>query len=105
MSKPIEVTACRVFLNPEDDEHLMGFASIVLNDAFAVCDLKIINGHKGLFVAMPSRRRNNGTFHDVAHPINQGLRNLIEEVVLAEYHVQVTRSRESLATPSAAVLE
>ena len=81
----IQVTACRVFLNQSDDEHLKAFASIILNDCFAVCDLKIIQGNKGLFVAMPSRRRRDGTFHDVAHPINHSLREHIEQIVLIEY--------------------
>jgi stage V sporulation protein G len=85
MAPPIRVTGCRVFLNQSDDEHLKGFASVILNDEFAVCDLKIIMGHKGLFVAMPSRRRKDGTFHDVAHPILQTLRDHIETVVLDEY--------------------
>lgn len=87
MSEPtIRVTACRVYMNQVKDPHLKAFASIVFNDSFAVCDLKIINGNSGLFVAMPSRRRRDGTFHDVAHPICQSLRDHIEEVVLAEYH-------------------
>jgi stage V sporulation protein G len=62
-----------------------------LNEVFAVCDLKIIKGNKGLFVAMPSRRRRDGTFHDVAHPICQTLRDHIERVVLIEYNMVVTQ--------------
>ena len=91
MNSPLEVTSCRVYLNKEEDEHLKGFASIILNDVFAVCDLKIIRGNKGLFVAMPSRRRRDGTFHDVAHPICQTLRDHIEKVVLVEYNIVVTQ--------------
>ena len=82
----IEVTGCRVFLNPSDDDHLKGFASVILNEVFAVCDLKIIQGNNKLFVAMPSRRRRDGSYHDVAHPICQQLRDHIETVVLEEYH-------------------
>ena len=82
MSDVLHVTGCRVFLNQSEDERLKGFASIILNDEFAVCDLKIINGNKGLFVAMPSRRRRDGSFHDVAHPIVSTLREHIESVVL-----------------------
>lgn len=90
MSESMRVTGCRVFLNQTEDDRLKAFASIILNNEFAICDLKIIRGNGGVFVAMPSRRRKDGTFHDVAHPIVQGLREHIEEVVLGEYHVQLT---------------
>lgn len=89
MSQHVEVTDCRVYLNPVKDDRLKGFASIILNESFAVCDLKIIRGNKGLFVAMPSRRRRDGTFHDVAHPIAQPLREHIESTVLDHYHQTV----------------
>jgi len=85
MSESLRVTSCRVFLNEKEDDRLKGFASIILNDQFAVCDLKIIRGDRGLFVAFPSRRRRDGTFHDVAHPIVPRLRQHIEEIVLAKY--------------------
>lgn len=89
MPESLHVTGCRVFLNQTEDDRLKGFASIILNNEFAVCDLKIIRGNKGLFVAMPSRRRRDGTFHDVAHPIVPTLREHIETIVLNEYHQQV----------------
>lgn len=89
MSESLCVTGCRVFLNQVEDDRLKGFASIILNNEFAVCDLKIIRGNKGLFVAMPSRRRRDGTFHDVAHPIVPTLREHIEAVVLSEYNNQL----------------
>ena len=85
MAEPMQVTACRVFLNQIDDKHLKGFASIIFNDCFAVTDLKIIYGNRGLFVAMPSRRRRDGSFRDVAHPVSKDLRDHIEEVVLSHY--------------------
>ena len=90
MSESIRVTGCRVFLNQTEDDRLKGFASIILNNEFAICDLKVIRGNTGLFVAMPSRRRRDGTFHDVAHPIVQTLRDHIEAVVLGEYQAQLS---------------
>lgn len=95
----IRVSGCRVYLNPAEDEHLKGFASIILNEVFAVCDLKIIQGHNKLFVAMPSRRRRDGTFHDVAHPICQDLRDHIETVVLDAYYKQVESSSAESENP------
>jgi len=78
-----------VFVNEDYDDRLLGFASVVLNGDFVVSDLKIIRGHKGLFVAMPNKRRKDGEFHDVAHPIVPSLREHIETVVLNEYHHKI----------------
>ena len=89
----IQVTQCKVVINREDNERLKAFASIILNEQFAVCDLKIIKGHTGLFVAMPSRRRRDGRFHDVAHPICANLRDHIEQCVLGEYNRLVENHR------------
>lgn len=61
-------------------------ASIVINDCFAVHDIKILEGDKGLFIAMPSRRIPSGEFKDVAHPINAEVRALIEEKVFEAYN-------------------
>lgn len=89
MSESLHITGCRVFLNQVEDDRLKAFASVILNNELAVCDLKVIRGNNGVFVAMPSRRRRDGTFHDVAHPIVQTLRDHIEAVVLREYEVQL----------------
>lgn len=85
----IQVTDCRVFCNPVEDERLKAFATITLNGAFVVTDCKVINGEQGLFVAMPARRRKDGVFHDVAHPINQDLRAHIEQIILDAYEQQI----------------
>jgi stage V sporulation protein G len=101
MNEPtLRVTGCRVYPNPVPDEHLKGFASIVLNEVFAVCDLKIIQGNNKLFVAMPSRRRRDGTFHDVAHPICQNLRDHIERVVLEAFQKHVDSAAPADGTSS-----
>lgn len=89
----IQVTECRVYPSPVEDERLKAFATITLNGCFVVNDCKMINGNSGLFVAMPARRRNNGEFHKVAHPINQELRDRIEQAVLDAYWQQVPDSR------------
>jgi stage V sporulation protein G len=79
----MEITEVRVF--PVDEEKLKAYASIVLDACFIVNDLKIIEGKRGLFISMPSRRRKRGGYRDVAHPLNNETRRLIEECVLAEY--------------------
>ena len=80
----MEITEVRV--SPiEGDEKLKGFATVIFDNAFVVRDLKIINGQKGLFVAMPSRKMKDGSFKDVAHPLNNEMRRKLEEAVLSEY--------------------
>ncbi|MGK5088189.1 septation protein SpoVG family protein [Bdellovibrionota bacterium FG-2] len=65
--------------------------TIVLDDCFVIRDLKIISGNAGLFVAMPSKRRKDGTFKDIAHPLNQGTRTQVEKRVLDAYLDEIKR--------------
>lgn len=84
----MEITDVRVF--PVDEEKLKAFVSIVFDDCFVVSDIKIIHGQNGLFVSMPSKKRRNGTFRDIAHPLNQETRRLIEDRILARYEEVVS---------------
>ena len=84
----MEITEVRVF--PVDEEKLKAFVSIIIDDCFVVSDIRIISGASGLFISMPSKKRKNGTFRDIAHPLNSETRRRIEEKVLARY-------RETLA--------
>ena len=59
--------------------------SMTLDDEFVVHDIKIIDGDKGLFIAMPSRRAGDGEFRDIAHPINSETRDMIQRVILEKY--------------------
>lgn len=59
--------------------------SITLDDEFVVHDIKVIDGDKGLFIAMPSRRASDGEYRDIAHPINSATRDRIQEIILKEY--------------------
>lgn len=61
-------------------------ASVTIDDDFVVHDLRVVDGDKGLFVAMPSRKLPNGEYRDVAHPINTQTREMLQEAVLAEFH-------------------
>ena len=88
----MEITEVRLTLREED--RLKAFVSITFDNAFVVRGLKVIDGNTGLFVAMPSRRGKDGTFRDVAHPINNETRDMIENVVLEEYHRQLAGGGE-----------
>ena len=79
----MEITEVKVF--PIQEEKLKAFVSIVFDQCFMVNDIKIIQGRDGLFISMPSRKKKNGEFKDVAHPLNNETRRMIEEKVLAEY--------------------
>jgi len=80
----MEITDVRVF--PVEEEKLKGYATITFDDCFVVRDLKIISGTNGLFVAMPSKKRKDGTYRDVAHPLNSEMRSEIESRVIGAYN-------------------
>ena len=79
----MQITEVKVF--PVDEEKLRAFVSIVFDDCFMVNDIKVIQGKDGLFISMPSRKKRNGKFKDVAHPLNNETRKMLEDQILAEY--------------------
>lgn len=86
------------------DMRLKALVSITLDNAFAVHDIKVIEGPERLFVAMPSRKDDNGVFRDIAHPITPEARQLIESQILVAYHEYLENARASeisTATPQA----
>jgi len=89
----VEITDVRVF--PVGDEKLKAYVSIVFDRCFMVNDIKVIRGREGLFISMPSRKKRNGEFKDVAHPLNQETRRRVEERILAEYETAVAGDAES----------
>ena len=84
----MQVTEVNVF--PVNEEKLKAYVTITFDNCFVVRDLKIINGKDGLFVAMPSKKRKDGTFKDTAHPLNNETRDMIETSVLASYETAVS---------------
>lgn len=81
----MEITEVRVF-PVEDGGRLKAYATLVFDNTFIVRDLKIIQGDSGMFVSMPSRRRKDGSFRDIVHPLNQDMRNKLENQVVEEYN-------------------
>ena len=80
----MEITEVKVFPAKEGGR-LKAYATIVFDNCFIIRDLKIIEGNKGLFVSMPSRKRRDGTFRDIVHPLNTEMRREIEDRVVQEY--------------------
>ena len=79
----MDITQVKVF--PVEEEKLKAYVSIVLDDCFLVSDLKVIHGPNGLFISMPSKRKKNGEFKDIAHPLNRETRERMERRILDEY--------------------
>ena len=70
---------------PVNEEKLKAYITIILDNCFVVRDLKVISGATGLFVAMPSKRRKDGVYKDIAHPLNQQTRAVMEKRILEAY--------------------
>jgi len=69
----------------DGQNRLKAIAAITIDDCFVVHELRVIEGDNGLFVAMPSRKRSTGEYKDIAHPINQETRHIIENRVIEVY--------------------
>jgi len=89
----MEVTDVRL-RKVQTDGRMRAIASITLNDAFVVHDIRVIEGNAGLFVAMPSKRTPDGEFRDIAHPINSDMRTKIQEAILQAYATQDDANEE-----------
>ena len=86
----MEVTEITVSLRSEDK--LRAFVNVTFDDCFVVRGMKVIKGATGYFVSMPSRRMNDGTYRDIAHPITNEFREKVENAVLAAYYEESRRS-------------
>ncbi|RZS94478.1 septation regulator SpoVG [Cuneatibacter caecimuris] len=80
----MEITDVRVRKISREGK-MRALVSITLDNEFVVHDIKVLEGDKGLFIAMPSRRALDGEFHDIAHPIKSETREMIQETVLTKY--------------------
>jgi stage V sporulation protein G len=79
----MNITDVKVFIR--ESKQLKAFVNIVIDDAFIIRNIKVIEGEHGLFVAMPSRRVSTGEYRDIAHPINTETRKDIEDTIIAKY--------------------
>ena len=90
----MEITEVKVF--PVNEERLKAYVSITLDNCFVIRDLKIINGNNGLFVAMPSKKRKDGQFKDIAHPLNNETREMIENKIFESYEAELKKMGKNL---------
>lgn len=81
----MKITSVNVRKIEKEESRMKGIASVLLDDSFAVHDIRIIEGDNGLFIAMPSRKTAAGGYRDIAHPINPEVRAMFEEAILNAY--------------------
>ena len=86
----MEITEVKVF--PVVEDKLKAYVTITLDHCFIIRDLKVISGNTGLFIAMPAKRRKDGSYKDIAHPLNADTRERLEKAVLAEYEKHMQRT-------------
>ena len=79
----MQITDIKVF--PVNEERLKAYVTIIIDNCFLVREIKVVNGNSGYFVAMPSKKRKDGTYRDLAHPINQETRDMLEKAILDAY--------------------
>jgi stage V sporulation protein G len=81
----MKITSVNVRKIEKENSRMKGIASVLLDDSFAIHDIRIIEGDNGLFIAMPSRKTATGGYRDIAHPTNQETRQMFETEVLTEF--------------------
>ena len=82
----MKISSVNVRKITKENSRLKGIASVLIDDAFAVHDIRIIEGDNGLFIAMPSRKTATGEYKDVCHPINPEVRKMFEDAIFEEYN-------------------
>ncbi len=85
----MKITSVNVKVSDKEDSKMKGIASVLLDDCFAIHDIRIIEGEKGLFIAMPSRKTSSGEYRDIAHPITPECRKMFEDAVLEAYNKEL----------------
>ena len=81
----MKITNVSIRKSDREDSRMKAIASVLFDDEFAVHDIRIIEGTKGLFIAMPSRKTSTGGYKDIAHPISQEVRTMFEKEILDAY--------------------
>ncbi len=94
----MDITDVKVF--PVDEDKLKAYVTITLDHCFIIRDLKVIHGNTGLFIAMPAKRRKDGTYKDIAHPLDNDTRDRMERAILSEYERQMKLQRPATAVAS-----
>ncbi len=95
----MNITDIRIF--PVDEPKLKAFVSIIFDHSFIVSDIKVIEGTRGFFLSMPSKKRRDGTFKDIAHPLNAETRKMMEDEVIAAYNAEMAKNPRATSAAEA----
>jgi stage V sporulation protein G len=96
----MEITEVRITLR--DEPKLKAFVNVTFDDCFVVRGLKVIEGSNGFFISMPSRKGKDGTYRDIAHPINNETREMMESIIIDKYKEELSKQgmgKEELEVP------
>lgn len=85
----MKITSVNVRITEKEDTRMKGIASVLIDDCFAIHDIRIIEGDNGLFIAMPSRKTSTGGYIDIAHPITSECRKMFEDAVIDAYKAEI----------------
>ena len=87
----MKISDVRIRLVNKEDNKLKAVASITIDDCFVIHDIKVIEATDGAFIAMPSRKTNNGEFKDIAHPLNTATRDNLKKAILTAYYDELKK--------------
>lgn len=90
----MKITDVRVRIVKKDDSKLKAVASVTFDECFVIHDIKVIEGNEGYFIAMPSRKTNDGEYKDIAHPIKTETREELIKVILDAFEVEKAKPQE-----------
>ena len=90
----MKITDVRVRIVKKDDSKLKAVASVTFDDCFVVHDIKVIEGNEGYFIAMPSRKTNDGEYKDIAHPIKTETREELISIILNAFETEKANPQE-----------
>ncbi len=87
----MKISDVRIRLVNKDSNKLKAVASVTIDDCFVVHDIKIIDSAEGEFIAMPSRKTNDGEYKDIAHPLNTETRETLKQAILTAYYDELKK--------------
>lgn len=90
----MQITDVRVRIVRKSDSKLKAVASVTFDDCFVIHDIKVIEGNEGHFIAMPSRKTNDGEYKDIAHPIRTDTREYLIKEILSAFEVELAKPQE-----------
>ena len=92
----MQITDVRVRMVNKDSK-MKAVVSITIDEVFVIHDIKVIEGEKGMFIAMPSRKTGDGEYKDIAHPINSETRNMLQDIIIKKYEEAIAADVEEEA--------